>query len=103
LAQGCLIPASARTGLGKPMFDVMLVTDPVEDVVEGVFVMRHVGELDAPFGKAQDRIISQHGVDGIRHSSDQVAQELGGGRLPGFPVQLDEGELACPVDRHEQP
>ena len=88
--------------LGQPVLDVMLVADPVEDMVDGVFVVRRVGELDAPFGEAQDRIVSQHGVEGIRHSRDQVAQELGGGRLPRFPVQLGEGELACPVDRHEQ-
>ena len=43
--------------LGQPMLDLMLVADPVEDVVEGVFVVRHVGELDA--------VIGQHGVDGI--------------------------------------
>ena len=32
---------------GQPVFDLMFVADPVEDVVEGVFVVRHVGELDA--------------------------------------------------------
>lgn len=32
--------------LGEPMFDIILVTDPVEDMVEGVFVVRHIGELD---------------------------------------------------------
>jgi hypothetical protein len=59
--------------LGQAVLDRMLIADPVEDVVEGVFVVRHVGELDA--------VIGQHGVDGLRHGSDQVAQELGGDHL----------------------
>ncbi len=63
---------------GEPVFDVVLIADPVEDMVEGVLVVRHVGELDA--------IIGEHGVDGIRHGSDQVAQELGGDHLTGRPV-----------------
>ena len=33
--------------LGKAVLDVVFVADPVEDAVEGVFVVRHVGELDA--------------------------------------------------------
>ena len=51
--------------LGQPVLDLMFVTDPVEDVVEGIFVVRHIGELDA--------VIGQHGVDCIGHSSDQIA------------------------------
>src|SRR3546814_5241451 len=47
--------------LGQAMLDAMLVADPVEDMVEGVFVMRHIGELDA--------IIGQHGVDRDRKST----------------------------------
>ena len=47
--------------LGEPVFDVVLVADPVEDVVEGIFMVRHVGELDA--------VIGQHGVDGIGQRS----------------------------------
>ncbi len=41
--------SSARTSLGQPVLDLMFVADPVEDVVEGIFVVRHVGEVDAPF------------------------------------------------------
>jgi hypothetical protein len=49
------------------MLDAILVADPIKDVVEGVFVVRHVGELDAPFdclpaAVAQDRIVGEHGV-----------------------------------------
>jgi hypothetical protein len=34
--------------LGQAMLDVVLIADPVEDVVEGVFVSCLIGELDAP-------------------------------------------------------
>lgn len=62
--------------LGESVLNVVLVADPVEDMVEGVFVVRHVGELDA--------IVGQHGVDGIGDCCDQVAQELGGNHLVGL-------------------
>ena len=32
---------------GEPVLDAVLVADPIEDVVEGVFVTDMVGELDA--------------------------------------------------------
>jgi hypothetical protein len=41
-------------------------------------------------------------VDHIGHGSDQVAQKLSGDHLAGFAMQLDEGELAGPVDRNEE-
>ena len=46
---GCfLILAVPRVfGLGQPVFDVMLVADAVEDVLEGVYVPVVVVELDA--------------------------------------------------------
>ncbi len=80
--------------LGQPVLDLMFVADPVEDMMEGVFVVRHIGELDP--------VIRQHGVDGIRHGSDQIAQELGGDHFAGLPVQFNKGELGCPVDCHEE-
>lgn len=79
---------------GEPMLDAMLVADPVEDVVEGVCVVRHIGELDA--------VIGQHCVDRIRDRLDQVARELGGDHLACSLVQFDKGELAGAVDRDEQ-
>jgi hypothetical protein len=33
--------------LGQAMLDIVLVTDPIEDVVERIFVTGVVGELDA--------------------------------------------------------
>lgn len=79
---------------GQAMLDAMSVAEPIEDMGEGVFVVRHIGELDA--------IIGKHGMDGVRDRFDQVAQELGGDHLAGFLVQFDKSELACPIDRDEQ-
>lgn len=81
--------------LRETVLDFMLVADPVEDVVEGIFVVHHIGELDA--------VVSEHGVDRVRNRCDQVAQELGRDHLASLLVQFDESELAGPVDRHEQP
>jgi len=47
----------------------MFEADAIEDVFEGVAVAGPIGELDA--------VISQHGMDGVRHSGDQFAQKLG--------------------------
>ncbi len=44
------------------MLDPVLVANPTKDVIEGVFVVRHIGELDA--------VIGQHGVDCIGHGSN---------------------------------
>ena len=48
--------------LGQPVFDLMLVADPIKDVVERVFVLRYIDELDA--------VVGQYGVDDMRHCSD---------------------------------
>ena len=37
--------------LGQPVFDPMLVTDAIEDVVERLFVVGVVGNLDAVVGE----------------------------------------------------
>jgi hypothetical protein len=68
LVQGCLIPASARTGLGEPVLNPVLVAPHVEHVGHiggcgAVGMAWRESELDAPFGEAQDRIIGQHRVD----------------------------------------
>lgn len=57
--------------LCQTMFDGALIADPIEDVVEGVFVTGLVGELDA--------VVGQHRMDSVGHCRDQVAQELGRG------------------------
>ena len=89
------------------MLDPVFVADAIEDVVEGISVVGVIGELDTPFdclpaAVAQDRIVGQHGVDGVGYGCDQVAQELGGDHLAGFLMLLDERELAGAVDRDEQ-
>ena len=53
---------------GEPVFDAVLVADPVEDVVERIFATGVVGELDA--------VVRQHRVDGAGDRRDQIAQEL---------------------------
>ena len=77
----------------QAVLDAILVADAIEDVVEGVFVMGVIGELDT--------VVGQHGVDGVGHGCDQVAQELRRNHLATFLVQLDERELAGAVNRHE--
>src|SRR3546814_17445963 len=42
-------------------------------------------------------------MDRIRDCCDQIAQEPGSDHLARLLVEFDKGELAGPVDRHEQP
>ena len=64
--------------LGEPVLDAVLVADAIEDVVKRLFVAGMVGELDA--------VVRQHGVNGVGHSGNQVAQELSRDPLAGFLV-----------------
>jgi len=41
-----LIRGPGVLDLGESVLNVVFVANPVEDVLEGVFVVRHVGELD---------------------------------------------------------
>jgi hypothetical protein len=50
--------------LGEAVFDAVLVADPIEDVVESVFVTDLVGELDTGVG--------QHRVDGVGNRRDEI-------------------------------
>ncbi len=45
--------------LGEPVVDLMLLADPVKDVLEGINVPFVIGELDA--------IVRQHDVDFVGH------------------------------------
>jgi hypothetical protein len=76
------------------MLDAVLVADTVEDVANVPDVLLARGELHAVTG--------QHGMDAVRHSLDQVTQELSCLHLSGASDQADEGELAGAVDGHEQ-
>ncbi len=48
------------------MLDGIFVADPIEDVMEGVFVAGAVGKLDA--------VVGQRGMGGIGHRCDQIPQ-----------------------------
>ena len=47
--------------LGEPVLDPVLVADPIEDVVERIFVAGMVCELDT--------VVRKDRVDGVRHCS----------------------------------
>jgi hypothetical protein len=47
-------------------------------------------------------IVGEHRVDLVRHGGDQVSEEISRNAAGGLFVQLDESELRCPVDRHEE-
>jgi hypothetical protein len=79
---------------GKPVVDLMLSTDTVKDVLEGIDVLVMIGELDA--------IIGQNDVEPVGHGGDQVTQEGCGGHLPGLLVQFNESELGSAVDGDEE-
>lgn len=80
--------------LGQTMLNAVLVTDPVEDVMEGVEIAGPIGELNA--------VVRQNRMDGIGYSLDQIAQELGCIHLSGFGVKLDEGKLGRSINGHKQ-
>lgn len=46
-------------------------------------------------------VISEHRMDLVRYGFDEVAQEVSGDTTGRFLMQLDEGELRCPVDGDE--
>ncbi len=94
------------------MLEVALVTGVVEgmDAPEGRFAAgspdgvygglrvlvdgRGVGELDA--------VVGQHSVDAIGHGIHQSVREVGRSAACSLLMQLGEGDLACPIDGHEQ-
>jgi hypothetical protein len=80
--------------LGQPVVDLMLATNAVEDVLEGVDVPVVMGEPDA--------IVRQNNVGPVGHGGDEVAQEGSGNHLPGLRMQFDISKLRCPVDGDEQ-
>ena len=60
----------------------------------GRSVLRHVAELHA--------VVGQYGVDPVRDGFDQRLQEGDGGPDIRRLMQLGEGELGGPVNRHEE-
>ena len=47
-------------------------------------------------------VVGEHGVDRVGHGFDEGAQEVTGDTPCGFLVQVEEGELADPVDGDQQ-
>ncbi len=80
---------------GEAVLDAVGHADAVEDVLEGVAVPLVVAELDA--------VVGEDGMDLVRHSCNQVAQELSGLHLASRRMQLGVDELRGAVDGHEQP
>ena len=67
------------------------------------------GRLDIGGGRAGvpgrgevSAVIGEHRVHPVGHGGDEMAQEVGGGAARDLLVQFDNGELGCPVDRHQQ-
>ncbi len=79
---------------GEPVLDAVLVADPIEDVVERVFVTDMVGELDA--------VVCQHRMDGVGNRRNEIAQEPGCDHLACLLMEFGIGELGRPVDPDEQ-
>ena len=77
--------------LGKPALNALLIADPIEDMVEGIFVVRHIGELDA--------VVGQHRVDGIRDSSDAGTSVSGVEPLPAGCRGSHPAAAACAYGR----
>ena len=80
--------------LGEPVFNPVVVADPIKDVVERIFVMGVVCELDA--------IVGEYRVDGVGHGGHQIAQELRRNHLASLLVQLGVSELGRPIASDEQ-
>ncbi len=80
--------------LCEAVLDPMLLAHTIEDMGAVPDVLLASGELDA--------IIGQHDVDAVRHSLNQVAQELSRLHLARALHKTNEGELACAVDGHEE-
>ena len=82
--------------LGMSVVDLVLVAGPIKDMVESIFQMGHVGELDT--------VIGQHSVDALgetaymirdtttRFATDRIAQIAAGiDRDDRFPAKLWPG------------
>lgn len=70
---------SIRPGMlvpGEPVLDAVFVAEPIEDVVESVFVAGLIGELNT--------VVGQHRMDGVGNGCDEIARELGCIHLPAL-------------------
>ena len=81
--------------LGQLVLDVVLIADPVEDVLDVPDVLLTRSELHT--------VVSQHGVDAVGDGLDQVAQEVGRLRLSSALDETDKDEFAGAIDSDEEP
>ena len=81
--------------LGQPVLKLMLAADPVEDVLEGLYVPIMIGELDA--------VIGEHDVEPVGHGGDEIAQYGSYGHFPGLTVQFNESKFGCAVNAYDEP
>lgn len=51
---------------------------------------------------AMRAIVCQHGMDAVWNRSGEGAQKVTGNATCCFPVQLDECEFRCPINRHNK-
>jgi hypothetical protein len=76
------------------VFDGKRAADAIKEVFSGVLILFPVGKLNA--------IAGQHGMNGIRQSLGQSAQELCRFLFPGDFVQFNTGKFAGAVNGHEE-
>ena len=50
------------------MFDIVLIADPVKDMMESIFLVFLIGKLDA--------VIGQNGMYFVGYKGDKVAKEI---------------------------
>lgn len=79
-------------GLGKPMIDIVLGAGKLEGMGAEEVSVRH-GLFDLRNGRASrarccevNAVVSEDGVDLVRHRRDEVAEEVGGYRIPASPL-----------------
>jgi Domain of unknown function (DUF4910)/winged helix-turn-helix len=70
-------------GFGEPMVDAMLLTDAINNMLQGIDITLTIGELNA--------MISQPGLNLIGHSDNHVAEELSRDHCVGFGVLKHSG------------
>src|SRR2546423_9880514 len=78
----------------QPMFDAMLFTDAVEQVLESPAILQAVGELDA--------VVRQDDMNAVGYGGGQTAEELAGRGASLVRVQLGVSELRRAVDGDEK-
>ena len=95
-------------GLCQPMIDVVLGAGVFEGVrpnelssLEGGLDVRR-GRTRIAWGGEVGSVVGEDGMDLVRDSGDQAAQEVARGAARHLLMQLDDGELRGPVDGDDE-